>query len=205
MNRRFFTAALCAAPLIGMSDIAFAQNAVVDAVNTYLSNLKTATARFTQESADGSVATGTFYLQKPGKLRFEYDPPSPAMIIADGAIMAIFDNKSNRGPQRYPQSETPLSLLTRTDIDVTQSKFVRLIEVKGGQVHVTMFDPENQRRGTMRMIFDQSPMVLRKWVIIDGSGLESTVQLGPLSENISLDNKLFSVAHAVRQIEDANR
>ncbi len=186
-------------------EIATAQNAVVDAVNTYLTNLVTATARFTQESADGSVATGTFYLQKPGRMRFEYDPPSPAMIIADGEILAIFDRKSSRGPQRYPQSQTPLSLLTRQNIDVTRSKFVRLIETKGGKIHVTMFDPEEPDNGTMRMIFSQNPMELVQWVIIDGAGLESVVKLGPLTKNTALDRKLFSVSWANTQIEQGKR
>lgn len=197
MNRRFFTAALCAAPLIAMGSFAFAQNAVVDSVNTYLTNLRTMTARFTQESADGSVIGGTFYMQKPGKLRFEYDAPSPAMIIADGEIMAVFDSKSNRGPQRYPQSKTPLSLLTRNDIDVTKSHFVRLIETRGGQVHMTMYDPEKPENGTIRMVFDQNPMELREWVIIDGAGLESVVKLGAVTKNISLDRKLFSISWAI--------
>ncbi len=186
-------------------EVAYAQNAVVDAVNTYLTNLVTATARFTQESADGSVATGTFYLQKPGKMRFEYDPPSPAMIIADGEILAIFDRKSSRGPQRYPQSQTPLSLLTRQNIDVTRSKFVRLIETRGGKIHVTMFDPAEPGNGTMRMIFSKTPMELIQWVIIDGAGLESIVKLGPLTKNTALDRKLFSVSWANTQIQQGKR
>lgn len=201
MNRRFFTLALCATSLVSLGDIAHAQNAVVESVNTYLTNLKTATAQFTQESADGSILTGTFYLQKPGRLRFEYDPPSPAMIIADGQIMAIYDAKSSRGPQRYPQSKTPLSLLTRNDIDVTKSRFVRLIEVKNDQVHVTMFDPEKPDNGTMRMIFDQDPMELVAWVVVDGAGLESVVKLGDLTTNISLENRLFSIPYANQQLE----
>lgn len=195
MDRRIFIAALCAAPLVSFGEVANAQNAVVDAVNAYLTGLQSATARFTQESSDGSVVNGTFYLQKPGKMRFEYDPPSPALIIADGETLAIYDRKSTRGPQRYSQSSTPMSLLSRNDIDVTQSRYVRLIEVLGGQVHVTMYDPEKSDNGTMRMIFDQNPMALRSWVIVESNGLESVVNLGPLTTGISLDSKLFNIVY----------
>jgi len=204
MNRRFLLAALCAAPLVAIGGPAFAQQSVIDDINEYLTNLQSATARFTQRSSDGSVATGTFYLQKPGKMRFEYDPPSPALIVADGHALAVFDRKSNRGPQRYPQSSTPLSLLTRQNVSVTQSKFVRMIETKGGQIHVTMFDPEAPQNGTMRMIFDQNPVELAEWVVIDGSGVESVVKLGPLSKNISLNSRLFSIPHTIADLKAGN-
>ena len=78
MDRRFFIAALGAVSVLSFGGSANAQNAVVDELNTYLNSLQSVTARFTQESADGSTATGLFYLQKPGKMRFEYDAPSPA-------------------------------------------------------------------------------------------------------------------------------
>ena len=193
MNRRFFMSALAATPFVATGRMALAQNAVVDAVNTYLTGLTTMIAPFTQESSDGSVATGLFYLDKPGKMRFEYDPPSPALIITDGEVLAIYDKKSTRSAQVYPQSSTPLSLLTRNDIDVTQSKFVRLIETRNGQIQVVLFDPEHTDRGTMRLIFDQNPMELRQWVITEGNGLESVVRLGRLTKNISIDPFLFSV------------
>ncbi len=195
MNRRFFLTALAAAPLLTSSRMALAQNAVVDAVNAYLTGLDTVIAPFTQESSDGSVATGLFYLDKPGKMRFEYDPPAPALILTDGEALAIYDKKSDRGPQIYRQNTTPLSLLSRTDIDVTQSRFVRLIETRNGQIHVVLFDPEHTDRGTMRLIFDQDPMELSEWVITEGNGLESVVRLGQLTKNISIDPMLFNIVH----------
>lgn len=193
MNRRFFMSALVATPFIVSSRSALAQNAVVDAVNTYLTGLDTVISPFTQESSDGSVATGLFYLDKPGKMRFEYDPPAPVLIITDGEALAIYDKKSTRGPQVYPQSSTPLSLLSRNDIDVTQSRFVRMIETRNGQIHVVLFDPEHTDRGSMRLIFDQNPMELSQWVITEGNGLESVVRLGRLTKNVSIDPFLFNI------------
>ncbi|OUS07536.1 hypothetical protein A9Q96_06405 [Rhodobacterales bacterium 52_120_T64] len=201
MNRRFFLAAIGAVPLVSLGSFAIAQNAVVDELNTYLNSLISARASFHQESADGSVATGTFYLQKPGKMRFEYDAPSPALLVADGSVLAVFDRKSNRGPQRYPQSSTPLSLLTRPDIDIRRSRFVQQLEAGSTQMHLTLFDPENPGNGSIKMIFDRNPMALVKWIIVDGSGLESVVKLGPLTTNITLDSALFSVTKTIRALQ----
>lgn len=202
MDRRFFITALGAAPLVSFGSIASAQNVVVDELNTYLNSLLSATAPFTQENADGSIATGTFYLQKPGKLRFEYDPPSPALLVADGNALAVFDKKSNRGPQRYPQSSTPLSLLTRSDIDIRRSKFVEKLEAGSTQIHLTLHDPAEPGNGSIKMIFNRNPMALKEWIVVDGSGLESVVRLGRLTTNISLDSALFSIPLTIRALKN---
>lgn len=200
MNRRFFLAALGAAPLVSFGSFASAQNAVVDELNAYLNSLLSARAPFTQESADGTTATGTFYLQKPGKMRFEYDAPSPALLVADGGALAVFDRKSNRGPQRYPQSSTPLSLLSRANIDITRSKFVKLLEAGPTQIHLTLHDPAEPDNGSIKMIFKRNPMALTEWIITDGSGLESVVRLGKLTTNISLESSLFSIPMTIREL-----
>ena len=202
MDRRFFIAALVAAPLVPFGSIASAQNVVVDELNAYLNSLQSATASFTQKSTDGSTATGTFYLQKPGKMRFEYDAPSPALLVADGNVLAVFDKKSNRGPQRYPQSGTPLSLLTRSDIDIRRSKFVKQLEAGTTQMHLTLFDPAEPGNGSIKMIFDRNPMALVEWIIVDGSGLESVVKLGNMTTNISLNRALFSIPLTIRALEN---
>lgn len=178
-----------------------AQGVEVDELNAYLNSLKTATARFTQESADGSVVSGTFYLQKPGKMRFEYDAPSPALLVADGQVLAVFDKKSNRGPQRYPQSSTPLSLLSRNDIDIRRSKFVQLLESSGTQMHLTMFDPEAPNNGSIKMIFDRNPMQLVEWIISERSGRQSSIKLEDLTTDISLNSALFSIPLTIRALE----
>ncbi len=202
MDRRIFLAALAAAPLLAYGVAANAQNAVVDGVNTYLTNLKSATARFVQENSDGTTSTGTFYLQKPGKMRFEYDPPSPAMIITDGEMLAVYDRKSNRGPQVYPQSRTPLSLLSRQNIDVTKSKYVRRIETRDKQIYMLMFDPDAPDNGTMLMIFSADPVALTGWVIADSAGRESRIVLENLTTGISLDRTLFSISYTNMLIRD---
>lgn len=181
---------------------AYAQNESVDRLNTYLTNLRSATATFRQENADGTEFTGTFYLKKPGRMRFEYNAPSDSLVVSDGRTLAIFDAKSNVSPQRYPQRRTPLSLLSLDDIDVTNSIFVRRIEEQDGRAYMTMYDPEKPRNGQMVMIFEIEPeMRLVEWILTDKSGLETHVYLDELRTGEALGSRLFNISWNVTDFE----
>jgi len=197
MDRRFFLAGCAAFAALP----AHAQNESIERLNTYLTNLRSATATFRQENADGTEITGTFYLKKPGKMRFEYDSPSDSLVVADGRTLAIFDAKSNVSPQRYPQRRTPLSLLSLDDVDVTSSIFVRRIEERGGRAYVTMYDPEKPRNGQMVMIFNIAPMMLVEWVLTDKSGLETHVYLDELQNGAELQSRIFNIAWSTTDFE----
>ena len=123
MNRRalLLLLALTALPFAAP---AFAQAVDVSAINTYLVALRNAQGRFRQTNPNGSVQTGAFYLAKPGRIRFEYDQPKGAMVIADGTNVGVFDPKSNRNPTRYPLSRTPLSLLLRENLSLREPGMV---------------------------------------------------------------------------------
>ena len=205
MNRRKFIAVSSALLSLLPAGALLAQNPIIDGINTYLSGLTTAQARFSQENADGTVITGTFYLKKPGKMRFEYDAPSDSLVIASGTTIAIFDAKSNVSPQRYPQNRTPLSLLSMANINVTNSRFVRRIEEIEGRSFVTLFDPEKPQNGSMIMIFDNNPMELRQWVVVDRSGLETRVYLDNLQTGIELQNRLFNIGYNKLQFDREHR
>ncbi|MCF6272458.1 MAG: outer membrane lipoprotein carrier protein LolA [Rhodobacteraceae bacterium] len=197
MDRRYFlagSAALLAAPAYAASDS-------IQRLNEYLTNLRSVTATFRQENADGTVTTGRFFLKKPGKMRFEYNAPSDSLVVADGRTLAIFDAKSNVSPQRYPQRRTPLSLLSLENIDVTSSVFVRRIEEQSGRTYMTMFDPEKPRNGQMVMVFETDPMALIEWVLTDKSGLETRVFLDALETGTELNNRLFNIGWNIRDFE----
>jgi len=183
---------------------AYAQNDSITRLNQYLTNLRSATATFRQENADGTEITGRFYLKKPGKMRFEYDAPSDSLVVADGRTLAIFDAKSNVSPQRYPQRRTPLSLLSADNIDVTSSIFVRQIEEVDGRAYVTMFDPEKPRNGQMVMIFETDPMLLVGWVLTDRSGLQTRVFLDELQTDVDLRSRIFNIGWSISDFERRN-
>jgi len=198
MDRRFFMAGFAALAALP----AYAQNESITRLNSYLTNLRSATATFRQENADGTEITGTFYLKKPGKMRFEYDAPSDSLVVADGRTLAIFDAKSNVSPQRYPQRRTPLSLLSLDDVDVTSSIFVRRIEERGGRAYMTMYDPEKPRNGQMVMVFTIAPMALVEWVLTDKSGLQTNVYLDELQTGVDLQSRIFNIAWSTTDFEN---
>jgi len=198
MDRRFFMAGFAALAALP----AYAQNESITRLNSYLTNLRSATATFRQENADGTEITGRFYLKKPGKMRFEYDAPSDSLVVADGRTLAIFDAKSNVSPQRYPQRRTPLSLLSLDDVDVTSSVFVRRIEERGGRAYMTMYDPEKPRNGQMVMVFTIAPMALVEWVLTDKSGLQTNVYLDELQTGVDLQSRIFNIAWSTTDFEN---
>ncbi len=202
MNRRkFITTSATFLALVPAMGVMAQENPLIGRLNAYLSSLTTAQARFSQENADGTVINGSFFLKKPGQMRFEYDSPSDSLVIASGRTIAIFDAKSNAGPQRYPQNRTPLSLLSMANIDVTNSVFVRRIEERSGRSFITLFDPEKPQNGSMVMIFDNDPMALREWIVVDRSGLETQVYLEELQTGIELQNRLFNISYNQRLLE----
>jgi len=198
MDRRsFLTTTTSLAFAAALPSAVWAQNDVIDGLNAYLNGLTRAQARFRQENADGTDTSGTFFLLKPGKMRFEYDPPADSLVIADGTTLAVFDAKSNAGPQRYPQRQTPLSLLSMRSINVTSSRFVRRIDLVEGRALITLFDPEAPENGQMVLIFDTEPMALREWILTDRSGLETHVYLEALDTVTRFETRLFNIAHNI--------
>jgi outer membrane lipoprotein-sorting protein len=189
MNRRSLLLALALFPL------ARAAAAAVDvsAIERYLAGLRSAQGRFLQSNPNGSTQTGTFYLAKPGRIRFEYDAPKGAMVIADGAWVGVFDPKSNRNPTRYPLDKTPLGLLLRDRLSLTEPGLVLGATEDAGGINVTVVDPRDPGAGRMVMTFAPSPVALRQWEITTKAGARTRVALSEVTTNISLDPSLFNI------------
>lgn len=90
-----------------------AEKLSLNEISKYLNALKSAKGAFTQINDDGTISTGTIYIRRPGRARFEYNPPDEALVVAGGGQLAIFDNKSNQPPEQYPLKRTPLNLILR--------------------------------------------------------------------------------------------
>jgi outer membrane lipoprotein-sorting protein len=190
MDRRTLLAALAALPL---ALPAAAQGVNVSAINTYLTGLRSAQGRFTQTNPDRSTQTGTFYLQKPGRIRFEYDRPEGAMVIADGRWVGVFDPKSNRNPTRYPLDKTPLSLLLRDRLSLAEPGLVQGATRDARGTDITVVDPGAPKEGRMVMSFANDPVALRQWVITTRTGQTTRVALTGLETGVPLDRSLFNI------------
>ncbi|WP_189639511.1 LolA family protein [Paramylibacter ulvae] len=193
MKRRIFLAcALAASVAIGTAP-ASAEQLSLNAISSYLNDLSKAKGQFTQVNPDGSLSKGTFYLKRPGKMRFEYDAPNPSLVVAGSGVVAIYDKKSNTGPQEFPLSKTPLSIILAKQVNLSASGMVSKHRSDGVSTKVTAHDPKRPEIGNIQMVFTDSPTELRQWVVTDQSGKKTTVILGKLDENVNLPLSLFNV------------
>lgn len=172
---------------------AAAQKLPLNDISAYLNKLQTAKGEFTQINDDGSISTGTIYIKRPGKVRFEYNPPETALVIAGSNTVVIYDGKSNQPPESYPLSRTPLSIILARNVNLAAANMVTGHAFDGTATVVTAQDPQNPDYGNIQMKFTGNPVELRQWVINDGNGSQTTVVLGDLQKGANLPNRLFDV------------
>ncbi len=171
----------------------FAGELSLDEISRYLNGITSLEAEFTQVNADQSISTGTIMIQRPGRARFEYNPPEKILVIAGGQQLAVFDGKSNTGPEQYPLSQTPLNLILGSNINLAQNGMVVGKTFDGVATVVTAQDPEHPEYGNIRLSFTADPVALRQWVITDGAGDETTVILGKTTEGKRYPTATFSI------------
>lgn len=160
-------------------------------VSSYLNGLKTAQASFTQINDDGSLSTGKLYMHRPGKMRFEYDGPDAGVVVAGAGAVVIFDPKSNQRPETYPLRRTPLSVILARNVNLNTANMVVGHSFDGTATIVRAQDPEHPEYGSIDLLFTDSPVQLRKWVINDDAGGQTTVVLGALETGVKLSSGLF--------------
>ena len=190
LTRRLFIAlALCAALP------AHAQELSLDEVSAYFNALQTAQGGFTQINADGTISTGTLFIKRPGRMRFEYAPPDASMVIAGGGQVAIFDPRSNTGPDRYPLNQTPLSIMLEREVDLGQRDMVTGRTSDGTTTTIIAQDPDRPEYGSIQMVFTANPVELRQWIVTDDTGGQTTVILNDLTTGGSIGDILFNIQH----------
>lgn len=170
-----------------------AEQVSLNALSDYLNGMATIEAGFTQISDDGSVQTGTLFIKRPGKMRFEYNPPDKARVLVDNNTVAIFDGRSNQPPEVYPLKRTPLSIILAKDVNLGQANMVVGHAFDGTATVVTAQDPENPEIGNIQLKFTNDPVELRQWVINDSSGGQTTVILGETKTDVPLRNRIFDI------------
>ncbi len=168
-------------------------------ISAYLQTLGEAQARFTQINADGSRSKGTLYLKRPGRARFEYDPPAEALVMVGGGTVAIFDGRGDSSPESYPLRRTPLSVLLSRRVDLAGSDIITGHRRDGAFTTVVARDPENPEYGTIALQFAENPLRLARWIIFGESGEQTTIELDTLEVPDQLSAFLFDINHEKRQ------
>ena len=175
-----------------------AQQLSLAEVSNYLNRLQTATGGFTQINGDGTISTGRIYIKRPGRIRFEYDPPDNSLVIAGGGSVAIFDPRSNTGPERYPLNQTPLSIILARNVDLTRASMVTGHTSDGPTTTITAQDPDRPEYGSIQMVYTANPVELRQWIVTDDAGQQTTVILNDLQSGGALGDILFNITAAER-------
>ena len=194
---RFLTSTALAVGLATMAPVAaLAQQLPLGQISGYLNKLQTAKGEFTQINDDGSISTGTIYIKRPGRVRFEYNPPESSLVVAGSNTVVIYDKKSNQPAETYPLDRTPLSIILARNVDLGQARMVTGHSFDGTATVVTAQDPANPEYGNIQLKFTGNPVELRQWIINDGNGSQTTVILGDLAKGGNLPNRLFDVGDA---------
>ena len=166
---------------------------VVAAANAYFNGFQTLTGGFIQIGADGRRIGGKLTLAKPGRLRFEYDQPSPLEVVADGTSVAVRDRKLGT-QDLYFISQTPLKFLLRDKIDLARDLTVTEVTNDPGGVRIALED-RSTLGGTskIQLFFDGELKTLSQWRITDPQGYLTTVQLSNLQKGKAVDGSLFFI------------
>lgn len=172
---------------------AVAEPISLNEISRYFNSFQTAQTDFTQVNADGSLVTGRLMIHRPGRIRFEYDPPEPTLVLATAGSVNIFDARSNAGPTSYPLNRTPLSLILGRTVAMDRARMVVAHGEDGPTTYVVAQDPNHPDYGSIRLVFSANPTELRQWIVTDDTGRETTVILGTLETGVQLGALMFSL------------
>jgi len=184
-----------AAPPVAPAPMHFspAEQADLQRASTYLNSLQSVQGSFVQLANDGRSARGTFYLKKPGRIRFEYDKPNPTLIVADGTTVAV-ENSQLRTTDRYPIGNTPLRLLL-TNVDLANDPHVVSVQHQAGVLTVTAAEKSGPATGQVTMYFADTgnTLQLSHWDVVDARGGHTTVSVSGLHDVAELSPQLFTI------------
>jgi len=169
------------------------QRALIDRISNYLSSVQNLSGKFVQVGPDGKRTEGQFVIQKPGKVRFEYNPPAMIDIVADGQSVIVRDRNLST-QDVYPLSQTPLRFLLADKVDLL--KDTNLVAVYADNVFITaVVEEKNPIIGTSRLMimFSAADMQLKQWTVTDPQGFDTTVAVYNLDTTKRADPNMFRI------------
>ncbi|HMR33433.1 MAG TPA: outer membrane lipoprotein carrier protein LolA [Geminicoccaceae bacterium] len=193
LSRRSLLAAACALALSGGPAFAAlpSENAeLLGRIEAYLNGIRTLSARFEQVGPDGSLASGRLYIQRPGKMRFDYDPPSKILLVATDWRLIFWDGSIEQ-QNIIPLSETPLGFILSEKVGLDDEVRVTEVQTSGGEADVTVVRSSDADLGSVTLTFALQPMELRRWSVTDAQGNITRILLHEIETGKPLDAGLF--------------
>ena len=165
-------------------------SAELQKIAAYLDGIHTMTAHFQQATQKGGAATGEVWLARPGKMRFQYDPPNELLLLADAFYLYSWDPDLKQ-MSKVGLKSTPAWFLLREPISFTDGVTVTRFEHSGNTVRVTVVETAEPDAGSLTMVFSDNPLALQQWTVIDQRGGVTNVSLSQEQYGMALDPKLF--------------
>jgi outer membrane lipoprotein-sorting protein len=159
-------------------------------VETYLNALTSLKAHFLQVAPDGGLSEGTAWLERPGRMRFQYDPPSPFLLLASSGVLTFHDS-SLQQDSNIPLSRTPLGILLADHVSLSGAVTVTSIEREPGQLQLTLVRTETPGDGSLTLTFADQPLALRQWTVLDAQRRVTHVTLYNVEVGGTYDQHLF--------------
>jgi len=173
-------------------------------IETYLNGLRTLKARFVQIAPDGALAAGTAWLSRPGRMRFEYFPPTPFLLVAGNGLLVFHDAKLGQ-TTNIPLGQTPLGILLADNVKLSGDLTVLGMRREPGMIEVQVTRTASPGDGSLSLVFADNPLALRQWTVLDAQRRETRVTLSNVELGGSFDSNLFQfVAPQIFQ-SDPNR
>ena len=176
------------APQLQLDD---ADRAELAQVEDYLNGITTLQAAFEQRSSTGESARGEIYVSRPGKLRLEYQPPVPILVVANGSFLIYYD-RSLEQVSYIPLGSTPASVLLDKQISLASDGLTVIgLARDAGTLRLTIVRSDNPGEGSITLVFDEQPLALTQWQVTDAQGIITTVSLIGPTFGVKLNQKLF--------------
>lgn len=138
----------------------------------------------------GAIARGRVYLSRPGRMRFQYDPPTPILMIADGTFLVYYDRDLKQS-SFIPLSRTPVALLVRDEVSLTQGLIITRFERGAQTLRISVVEERDPDQGSLTLVFDDHPLTLVQWVVVDQQKVSTRVSLVNTEIGRQLDDQLF--------------
>jgi len=195
IHRRTILAALLSAgvfsPALAATPLSAADQAMLTQAQNYLNGLTALTANFLQVAADGSTRTGKAWIQRPGKMRFEYDPPDPQLLVAGFGLLVYHDPQLDQ-TTNIPLSATPLGILLANRVVLTGDVTVTNIERDPGEDQITLIRTGKANEGSLTLVFGTAPLELRQWIVTDAQQKQTRVSLYDVTPGGPFPDSLFT-------------
>jgi outer membrane lipoprotein-sorting protein len=196
LTRRTVLAGVAALTLSAVLPAPFAaaqETAVAQKIADHFSSVKTMQGEFVQFGPRGEQTAGKFFLERPGRIRFNYEKPSPMRVISDGRSVVI-GNMKLKTWDIYPLSKTPLALLLDERIDL-KGKMVRDVKEEPDLITIKLGDKSLFADSTITMMFDPKSYELRQWTITDNQGKDTSVMIFNTQTGVAFDKAVFTIPY----------